>query len=243
MRLTERCIGLLRLLRAARWLTTGQIKRRFFPGATTDAARKRLRELGLTGYVRKFQANRMIEALFSLGPEGKRELEKQGMNKIRLERRPPKQLAHFLGVNDLRIACELTGKVSYFFAYWELPGLGWSYLVIPDAVFSLFNRTFIAEFDRGVESTRFFVSSKIRYYRQGLDGFQVQSILVITDRKPRMESLMQAIGNGRRRFLFTTIDLIRQKGILAPVFFQGDGGEGIALVKHSSRCLLTSRQI
>jgi len=50
MRLTKRCLDLFRMLRAARWLTTAQIHRRFFSAATLDAARKRLRKLTDAGY-------------------------------------------------------------------------------------------------------------------------------------------------------------------------------------------------
>src|SRR5438128_1479212 len=44
VKLTPRCTELFRLLRGARWLSTGQIHRRFFPHASVDAARKRLRK-------------------------------------------------------------------------------------------------------------------------------------------------------------------------------------------------------
>src|ERR1039458_7292504 len=59
MRLTTRCKDLLRLLRAARWLSTGQVRRRFFPHATVSAARRRLRRLAAAGYLRKHHENRM----------------------------------------------------------------------------------------------------------------------------------------------------------------------------------------
>ena len=67
----------------------------------------------------------MDEALFRLGRAGKRVLEVARAAPIALERRPPTQKEHFVAVNDMRIAAELAGSLSYFFAYWELPGLGW----------------------------------------------------------------------------------------------------------------------
>ena len=96
MRLTKRCFDLLNLLRAARWLTTGQVRRRFFPGATADAARKRLRMLTDAQYLMMYREHRMAEALFALGPKGKQALEKRGAEEITLERKPPKQWEHFL---------------------------------------------------------------------------------------------------------------------------------------------------
>jgi hypothetical protein len=213
------------LLRAARWLTTGQVHRRFFPNATVDAARKRLRKLSQGGYLVRFREHHMAKALFTLGVEGKRLLEQSGAEEIALERTPPKQLEHFTGINDVRIAAELAGSLSYFFACWELPGVRWRYSVIPDAVFSMRNRTFAAEIDRGLETVRFFVSSKIARYREGLDGFPLAAVLIVTDRKARMRSLAKAIAGERGRFLFTTIDLVRERGLLAPVFYRQIDGE------------------
>ncbi len=239
MKLTRRCGDLLHLLRAARWLTTGQVQRRFFPQATADAARKRLRKLTQAGYLVRFREHGMSEALFALGPEGKRMLELDG-KEIILERKPPKQLPHFIGVNDLRIAAELAGPVSFFFSYWELPDLGWRYPVIPDAVFSLRGRTFALEFDRGLEGVRFFMNTKIRFYRQGLKGFPLSAVLVVADRKPRMLTLARAISNEGGQFLFSTLEEVKKHGLLAAVFRpQADGGVislfAGSLVKVSSR--------
>src|ERR1700733_14498090 len=75
MRLTPRCIDLLRLLAAARWLTTRQIHYRFFRDATIDTARKRLRKLTSGKYLGTVREGRMNEALFTLGCAGKRVLE------------------------------------------------------------------------------------------------------------------------------------------------------------------------
>src|SRR5438876_9894382 len=103
VRLTKRCMDLLELLRAARWLTTQQVRRRFFPRATLDATRKRLRKLTEAGYLVMCQEHRMREALFSLGREGKRILETHGAAEIALERQPAKQIDHLAGINDSRI--------------------------------------------------------------------------------------------------------------------------------------------
>jgi Replication-relaxation len=239
MRLTKRCEDLLHLLRAARWLTTSQVHRRFFQEASRDAARKRLRKLTQAEYLVKFREHGMSEALFALGPEGKRMLELGG-EEIILERKPPKQLPHVIGVNDLRIAAELAGPVSYFFSYWELPDLGWRYPVIPDAVFSLRGRTFALEFDRGLEGVRFFMNTKIKFYRRGLEGFPLSAILVVADRKPRMLTLARAISNAGGQFLFSTLEEVKKHGLLAAVFRpHAEGGAGSllagSLAKVSSR--------
>ena len=228
--LTDRCWELLRLLRASRWLSTGQVRRRFFAHASFDAAHKRLRILVRSGHLRRIQPHPMAEALYTLGPEGKRALEQRGDPVVVLERTPPNQLNHLLGINDLRIAAELAEGLVYFFACWELPGLGWSHAIIPDAVFALGNQTYAVEFDRGVEGVRFFVRSKVAAYRRGFDDLAVHAVLIVTDRHARLESLAQAVRDGTGRFLFTTLDRVREEGLAAPIFSPMPGSEGVALV-------------
>jgi hypothetical protein len=221
---------LLTLLAAARWLTTRQIHRRFFRDATVDAARKRLRKLTAAGYLGTVREGRMNQALFTLGRAGKRAVEAACKTTIALERKPPAQREHFLAVNDLRIAAELSGPLSYFFAYWELPGIGWRHPLIPDAVFNMADRTFAVEFDRGVEGVRFFVRTKVATYRRGLDGLPLAAVLVVTDRETRMASLAKAIGDTGGRMLFSTLDAVRAHGLVGPVFHQVPGDSGVSLV-------------
>jgi hypothetical protein len=223
-------MNIIRLLRTARWLATSQIHRRFFTDATLDAARKRLRKLASAGYITKVQRERMTEALFTIGPEGKRTLERGSAQAVALERRPPNQLEHFGAVNDFRIAAELAGGLSYFFAYWELPGIGWDQTVIPDAIFALRERTFALEFDRGLEGVRYFITTKMTAYQRGFDRFPLSCILIVADRTPRMESLANAIGATNGRVLFSTLDLVRKHGLTAPIFYAAPGSSGVALV-------------
>jgi hypothetical protein len=211
-------MDILRFLRTARWLTTRQVHRRFFPRASVSAARRRLRKLATAGYVRKHQEDRTREALFTLGRLGARALEQGGRAAILLERKPPAQLDHFLAVNTIRIAAELSGSLSYFFAFWELPAAGWRHSLIPDALFALGDRTFAVEFDAASEGIRFFVRTKIEGYRRGLPGFPLAAVLVVADREARMEALMRRVADDRGQFLFTTIDEVRQRGILAPIY-------------------------
>lgn len=233
-RLTPRCMDLLRLLRSARWLSTSQLRTRFFAHATPDAVRKRLRKLTADRFLVMVRQDRMSQALFTLGREGKRTLESVDGEAITLERKPPTHWEHFAGMNDLRIAAEMAGDLSYFFAYFELPGLGWNQAVIPDGIFTLNGRTFAIEFDRGGrgggEGIQFFVRTKIPTYRCGFEGFTISSVLIVTESKVRMESLARAIGAVPGPFLFSTISLIRRDGFLAPVFFREPGGEAVTLV-------------
>ncbi len=225
MRLTRRCSELLLLLASARWLSTSQVHRRHFKDVSIEAARKRLRKLESGQYVFRYRENQMMESLFSLGPKGRLAIESQTGREVRLERRPPKQLEHFVGINDLRIAAEMRTDLKYFFACWELPALKWRYPVIPDAVCGVKKQTFAIEFDRGQESLRFFVRTKLATYGEGLVGFPLDAVLVIADRDVRMRSLMKCAPVTTKRLLFSSIDWIRDRGLFGAAFYDRAGRE------------------
>ena len=233
MRLTKRCWALLKLLRAARWLTTSQIHRRYFRESTMDAARKRLRKLIEAEYLIRFRENRMSEAAFALGREGRRVLGEDVISRVRLGRRPPKQWEHFRGINDVRIAVERLDDVSYFFSCWELQALGWNRSVIPDAVFSIGGRNFVLEYDRGFENTKFFVSTKMAAYRLGLDGLPVTAILVVCDSQLRLDALRRAIGD--EQVVYTTITDIREDGLPSPLAGASASIKAEAIVANGPR--------
>jgi hypothetical protein len=168
----------------------------------------------------------MREALFTLDREGKRVLENGGEKEIILERQPPKQMAHLAGINDIRIAAENCGQLVYFFAAWELPGIGWKYPLVPDAVFRLADRTFAVEYDRGVEGLRYFVGAKIGQYRRGFDGFPLATVLVVVDQDARIEALRRAIADDRGQFVFTTLAALRRRGMHALIHGRGGSATG-----------------
>lgn len=231
VRLTERDVRLLAKCRVARWLTTTQVQKSFFSKATPDAVRKRLRKLTESGYLQSYQPNQMTEALHALGPKGKPVLEGKGFE-VDLEKAPPKQLEHFIGINDIRVAVECGGlRIVYFFAAWELGALGWLYQVIPDAVFAVENggrSTFVVEYDRGTETMEQF-SKKIRAYERGLEGFPFDAVLIVAETEGRLESLCRYVRKrafSERTFLATPIAKIREAGIFSRVFVDVSGGTG-----------------
>jgi hypothetical protein len=222
-------MDLLNLLKTARWLTTAQVHRRFFPGSTIDAARKRLRKLVHAKTLLMVQPHPMSPALFTLGVQGKRILEGRGGDAIVLERKPPAHVDHFVAINDLRIAAEMSGSLQYFFSHSELAGIGWRSSVLPDAVFNLGGKTYAAEVDRGMEGVGYFVKTKMLPYRRGLEGFPLTALLIITESSPRMASLAKAIGTSDL-VLFSTFDLVRGRGFAGPIFCREPGGSAVALV-------------
>lgn len=219
MTLMPRDMQLLRLLRTARWLTTRQVRARFFSHATCDAVRKRLRKLTQEKYLVMVRRDPMSDALFALGTHGKAVLEDESTEPVILERRPPANFDHLMGVNDCRVSAELAG-CAYFFACWELPHIHWRHKLIPDAILSVSNQTFAIEYDRGFEGAQFFAKTKLPYYEQGFPNLPGCRVLVITESVVRMKALARAIGRARVEILFTMIELIRAHELLAPIFYR-----------------------
>ena len=223
VRLTERDEQILAKLVPARWLTTRQLRRLFFTAASLSAVRRRLRKLVGARYLRSYQEHPMTEALYTLGPKGEVVLEGKGLD-IRREQTPRKQLEHFVGINDLRVAVECSSTpVVYFFAAWELAGFGWAYRVIPDAVFAVdygARRTFLAEYDRSNEPVQEF-AKKVRLYQDGLEGFRFDAVLILTKTKGRIVSLrrhLQRRGLPLGRYLATTLTEILDGDIWSKAF-------------------------
>jgi hypothetical protein len=229
MRLTPRCLEILNLLSAARWLTTTQLHRRFFSQATLHAARRRIRVLEQNNYTFRYRQNQMAESLITLGIEGKRIIEKHREANITLQRRPPRQLEHLIGINTCRVAAELVPELKYFFAFWELLGLQWKHRLVPDALFALSDRTFALEFDRGQENLRIFLK-KIDVYRRGLPGVPINAVLVVVDSQTRLRSLIKNIRpSSHLPCLFSTVGEVQKNGLQSS--FLGSLGEQILLSK------------
>jgi len=223
LRLTKRDIKILKKCISARWLSTSQIQQLFFPNATHNVVQRRLRKLGLVDYIFTHQANRMAEAIHTVGRSGKRVLEQDGLS-VQLVRKPPVQLEHFLGINDIRVQVEC-GRVpvKFFFASWELGSVGWKYPVIPDAVFRIEvegTLTFLVEYDRGTEALDIF-AKKLRIYQEHLYGFSFDSVLIIGEGSRRIKNVGFRL-RGRLvtpgKFFGSLILDIRKKGLFSKVF-------------------------
>ncbi|MBS1790511.1 MAG: replication-relaxation family protein [Acidobacteria bacterium] len=198
---TQRDQKLLGILAAARWLTTRQVKALCFPQVTMEMARRRLRILASGGFVHSCRTNRMAEALHSLGHNGRSVLVGRGwIEEIRLERKPPKNIEHFLGINDIRVAVERSAQreeipLNFFFAYWELLHQGWEFRIIPDAacqfVYQGKELTVLFEYDRGEESPGYIIRTKFKPYAEGLDGLPFSRVLMVVETERRRNQLQQ----------------------------------------------------
>src|SRR5712692_3333205 len=230
-RITERDVRLLAKLGVCRWLTTTQVKRLYFPRATLNAVQKRLRKLSDAGYLRSHREHLTAEAIHAVGPKGKSLVEEKGIG-VTLDGEVPRQLEHLLGVNEVRIAVE-TGsqRVVWFFAYWQLGDAGWTYPVIPDAIFAVRDeggrRAFLVEYDRSTETLERLLQ-KLAWFDKGLTGFSFEAVLILAERTRRFDLLSSAL---RRRslsltVLASTMEKIIEVGFFDMAFVELPGGGG-----------------
>jgi len=154
MRLTARDKEILRRLERCKWLTTSQIQRLFFPDVSLDSVRKRMRKLAGAKYLQSHQPHHMAEMLHGLG-------------------KPPKQLQHLIGINDIRLAAEKEGP-AFFYAYWELHAFGWDYPIVPDAVSRVDGKLYLVEYDTGTETLAQLQTKFSRY-----DCFDFEYVLLL----------------------------------------------------------------
>lgn len=201
MRLMRRDVAILRMLAEARWLSTSQVKRWYFPDAAIEQVRRRLRILAGARLVRSVREHPMAEAIHTLAPGGKELLAEQGLDVLKLERMPPRYVNHFLGVTDIRLAVKASARregieVEFFFGFWELPEVGWRFPMIPDAASGLARRgesiTVLFEYDRGLEPLGM-LRKKFRRYVRGLDGFPVSHVVTVVDSDKRLEALREDV--------------------------------------------------
>lgn len=229
MRLTPRDRKVLRRLAAGRWLSTRQVAALCFAGVSMEMARRCLRRLAAEGHVRSHQTNSMAEALHTLGPAGRDALQAQGwVHPIRLERTPPHNLEHFMGINDIRVAVVGTHahslKVSFFFACWELQQQSWPYRVIPDAACELARGRqsvkVLFEYDRGEESAGYVARTKFRPYSDGLEGFPFGKVVVVADAEQRLEQLRELAAAQTEPDLFGFVlkEELAESHVLAGIF-------------------------
>jgi hypothetical protein len=204
MDLTPRDRRLVASLAAARWLTTTQVAALVFPAISTKVVQRRLRLLRGGCWIESVRANRMADALHTLGRRGREFLMARGWQRpIRLERTPPLRLEHFLGVNDIRVAVERSSQrdrvtLEFFFACWELTEHGWPWRLIPDAACQASlageSRTALFEYDRGTERPGYLVSHKFRRYAAGFEGLPFSVLVVVVDSDERLFRLRERSG-------------------------------------------------
>ena len=86
------------------------------------------------------------------------------------------------------------------------------------------------ESQQAAEGVRFFVDTKITLYERGLDGLPLTAVLVITDGMQRLKNLAQSVTPIRQPMLFSTLDMVRTQGLLAPIFDRNGEHELVRLI-------------
>ena len=199
LRLTDRDRRILAKCAICRWLPTRQIQQFYFPNATVNAVQKRLRKLADHGYLRIYRENLMSEALHGAGPAGQLILRERGIETVLTEDNP-RQIKHLIGVNTIRFALEASKlTIAFFYAYWQLGSIGWTFPSIPDAICAIrtpTRRRFLIEFDRGTESVRVLVE-KLRSYSDGIPGFKPDAVLLVTEQDRELERLRRTVQRER----------------------------------------------
>jgi hypothetical protein len=228
VRLTERDLRMLVKCALCRWLTTDQLRRLYFPGATLNAVQKRLRKLADVGYLRSHREHPTAESIHAVGPKGKPLVDEKGVE-VMASSDVPRQVEHLCGVNEVRIAVE-QGSVplGYFFAYWQLADLGWRYQAIPDAVFAVLSpehRTFLVEYDRGTETLEK-LFEKLRRYADGLEGFPFEAVLIVTGETRRFDLVSREMRHNQVSVpvLVSTLEVLREAGFFEAAFTELPGG-------------------
>src|SRR6266478_1802186 len=223
-KLTSRDRKLLHSIAACQVLATGQVHRWHFGNVSLNMAQKRLRKLVEAGYLDSMETKVCTDNLLVLGKEGKRELQEHGWN-VELRKEIPKDLAHHMGVVDTRIAIErglenMPGlHLRYFYAYWELGRFGWSYPIIPDAIFSIrnaFTAQAALEFDRKTETLGVF-AQKLLQYRQLLHRHPLSTIIIVAEKAKDVERLQQGLEQVGTRIpiLIVALQELKERGLLA----------------------------
>jgi hypothetical protein len=187
VRLTERDRRILAECQAARFLTTSQIQRMFFPGVSGDGVRKRLRKLVEDQYLTPFSSRAFSETLHALGRASAGFFREEPAASLP-PRSLPDHIEHLVGINDIRAVVTVPAgmppvRLRYFFAHWELGQFHWTLPVIPDAVFCLerdLPYTFAVEYHRGTERGNA-LPDKLKQYRVLQISFPIHALLFISE--------------------------------------------------------------
>jgi hypothetical protein len=223
-KLTSRDWKILRTVAACQVLDTSQVHRWHFLNVSLNMAQKRLRKLVEAGYLDAVETKVCADNLLVLGKEGQRQLQQQGWD-IEMKKELPRDLAHHMGVVDMRIAIERglehmpELKLRYFYAYWELGRFAWSYPIIPDAIFSVRNALtaqVALEFDRKTETLAVF-AEKLLQYRLLLHRHPLTTVMVVAEKSKDVERLQQGLEQVGTRIplLIVALEELKQRGLLA----------------------------
>ncbi len=103
--------------------------------------------------------------------------------------KPPKQIEHLIGINDIRLAAERECP-DFFYAYWELSAFGWDYPIVPDAVSKADGKLYLVEYDTGTETLAQLQTKFTRY-----DCFEFAYVLFVCAETEKRLLKLRALAN------------------------------------------------
>ncbi len=245
---TARDRGLFELLGRARWLSTAQIQRRFFPGKSLNAVNKRMRRLVRAQYLRRVRPTLMDQCYFRLTATGADRLRDDGGRSIGVPKRFPRQVSHFAAINDVRLwlDAQFARGAASFWAEWELKDLNRD-RIVPDGVALLRldsgTRRLAIEVDLATENSQFLVQKMKTYDELALRReLPFDAVLVTATGWPRLRSLISAcyragLPAGALRLWFVELEQLAP-GQLPGLIDLAAVSESDRLSRHSLQSLL-----
>jgi hypothetical protein len=190
--LTDRDRELFKLLSQARWLSTAQIGRRFFPGVSMNAVSKRLRRLVSGGLLFGTRPERTGESFFRLTRQGAGEVGED----VVVPRKLPAQLKHRRLINDIRLWLATCSMATHrFLAEWEFRLPVTKESQVPDAVLVVnvhgHERRLAVEVDCGTENASV-LAKKLRGYGGVLTSGRLSGVVMFLPGQRRIKATVAA---------------------------------------------------
>ncbi len=186
--LTDRDRELFKLLGRARWLSTAQVGRPFFPGVSLNAVSKRMRRLVSGGFLFGTRPDRTGDCYFRLTKQSAEEVGEE----VVVPRKLPAQLEHTRLVNDIRVwLATLPIPPHRFLAEWEFRPYETREAQVPDAILVVtiagHERRLAVEVDCGTENTTV-LARKLLGYQHALDDGQLSGVVMFLPGQKRLKS-------------------------------------------------------
>ncbi len=190
---TGRDRELFKMLASARWLSTSQIGRCFFPLASRNAVQKRLRRLVNGGLLRVARTGRTDEQYVTMTRAAAAVIGAE----VKGEKRLPAQLDHFTLINDVRIWFESQHdlRLERFWGEHEYRPFSTRNVIIPDAIVLIATGRgplrFGIEVDCSTENAAV-LAEKVRRYSQSTVSQELAGVLVWARGSRRLRAIAVA---------------------------------------------------
>ena len=197
VQLMSRDREIMKLLLRARWLSTRQLRDRFFPGSSANAVNKRMAKLTQVGLLRTVRPNMTSQRWYKPSAAGAALVAPDASDNASLRYPFPRQLDHFARINDVRLWFERQPELwlQEFWAEWEYKIIGLRPAVVPDALAVLrhgnWQRVLAVEVDCATEHPNV-LARKLQAYGSTAAREFVQAVLICVPGWRRLRSVVTA---------------------------------------------------